>query len=205
MRSRRCPANATRPCASRPFKIDPFRSAARRAAAVGARGFTYPSPIPICWPWPNGKNPIRASRRRPRLSCARCSPKPSATHNPSPSARQKRARTEARSGRTRLNRLTNPRVCPAFAASVVQIETTRSRAVVEHAATGFPFDGISFVVMSPAIFGTKPCARLTNQHVDSGMVVPAGSLSQSLRQFHIQRCRPKKPATKITTTTTPMM
>jgi hypothetical protein len=60
--------------------------------------------------------------------------------------------------------------------------------------------------MSPAIF-TEPCAPLTNEPVDSEILVPEGSrrFDKPDLRFHIQTCRPKKPATKMITTTTPMI
>jgi hypothetical protein len=60
--------------------------------------------------------------------------------------------------------------------------------------------------MSSVIF-TEPGAPLTNEPVDSGILVPEGSrrFDKPDLLFHIQACRPKKPATKMITTTTPMM
>jgi hypothetical protein len=58
-------------------------------------------------------------------------------------------------------------------------------------------------------FAKLTTGPLTNEPVGSGIVVPEGSCRNWCGKpdppFHIQACKPKKPAIKMTTTTTPMM
>jgi hypothetical protein len=75
--------------------------------------------------------------------------------------------------------------------------------------TAFRALDASLTDVSPTIFTTEACGRLTNEPVGSGIVVPEGTsrnrCGKPVPPLHIQACRPKKPATKMITTTTPMM
>jgi len=71
----------------------------------------------------------------------------------------------------------------------------------------FPRQNESLKDMSLTIFTAEPCVLPTNEPVGSGIAVPEVAIAAASRTspFDIQTCRPRKPATRTITTTTPMM